>query len=155
MSNINHPFVYAIIMFIAGFGIPVAATLSGTLGGKLQNPVLAATILFGVGFLAAALFLLFSQGIPSISDYSSSEKVPVRYYLGGLFILFYILTVTWIGPKFGIGNAIAFVLLGQLTSMTLIDHFSLFNAPHYPISLQRFIGLIIMAIGVFLVVRKN
>ena len=141
-------------MFIAGFGIPIAATLSGTLGGKLQNPILAATILFGVGFLAAALFLFFTQGTAFISDFNAKGNIPIKFYLGGLFILFYILTVTWIGPKFGIGNAIAFVLLGQLTSMTLIDHFSLFNAPHYPISLQRFIGLVIMAIGVFLVVRR-
>ena len=141
-------------MFVAGFGIPIAATLSGTLGGKIQNPMLAATVLFGVGFLAATLFVVLTQGLPSISDFTIQEGLPIRFYLGGLFILFYVLTVTWIGPKFGIGNAIAFVLLGQLTSMTLIDHFSLFQAPNHPISLRRFIGLIVMAIGVFLVVRR-
>ena len=155
MSNLNHPIIYAIVMFIAGFGIPIAATLSGSLGGKLHNPILAASILFAVGFLASVIFLFFTQGLPSFSDLSTTEGIPTRFYLGGLFILFYILTVTWVGPRFGIGNAIAFVLLGQLTSMTLIDHFSLFNAPSHPISLRRFIGLIIMAIGVFLVVRKH
>ena len=154
MSNLNHPIFFAIIMFIAGFGIPVAATLSGTLGGKLQNPALAAVILFAVGLIGASLFLVFTQGIPSLSDFSAAERIPTRFYLGGLLIVFYILSVTWVGPKFGIGNAIAFVLLGQLTSMTLIDHFSLFNAPNYPITLQRFIGLIVMTVGVFLVVRK-
>ena len=154
MSSLNHPLVFGIIMFIAGFGIPIAATLSGTLGGKIQNPMLAATILFGVGFIAAALFVLFTQGLPSISDFTVAGGIPIRFYLGGLFVLFYILTVTWIGPKFGVGNAIAFALLGQLTSMTLIDHFSLFQAPSHPISLRRFIGLIAMAIGVFLVVRR-
>jgi len=37
--------------------------------------------------------------------------------------------------------------------MATIDHFSLLGASYHPISTQRFTGLILMGIGVFLSVR--
>ena len=151
MNTINQPFSYAVIMLLAGLGIPVMAALNGGLGSKLQSPALATVILFGVGFLAALLFLFFSEGIPTFENHG---LIPKHYYLGDLFVIFYILSITWVAPKFGIGNAISFVLLGQLASMTIIDHFSLLGAPSYQVSVQRSIGLIFMVIGVFLVVRK-
>jgi len=157
MTSLHHPSVYAVIMLFAGIGIPIAAALSATLGGKLENPFLAACILFFIAFLASAIIVLMTQGIPSFHEImhsSNSQRIPIHFYLGGIFILFYILSITWIGPRFGIGNAIALVLLGQLISMTVIDHFSLFNALNYPISLKRIIGLSFMALGIFLVVLK-
>jgi transporter family-2 protein len=68
--------------------------------------------------------------------------------------LFYTLSITWVGPKFGIGNAVSFVLLGQLISMSVIDHYGLMGALNYPVTLQRITGLICMAVGVFLVVKR-
>jgi transporter family-2 protein len=70
------------------------------------------------------------------------------------FVIFYILSITSIAPKFGVGNAVSFVLLGQLISMSIIDHYSLLGAPQNEISLQRFIGLTLMVAGVFMVVRR-
>jgi transporter family-2 protein len=53
-------------------------------------------------------------------------------------------------PKIGLGNAIFFVLLGQLAAAAIIDHFGLFGASVSPISLRRSFGLAVMAAGVFL-----
>ncbi len=44
-------------------------------------------------------------------------SIPFYSYLGGLFVVFYLLGMTWIAPKFGVGNAVAFVLLGQIISI--------------------------------------
>ncbi len=151
MNTLHHTVFYASLMLIAGIGIPIMATLNGTLGNKLQSPLLATTILFGVGLTASLIFLFLSEGTPK---WSTRPSIPLYFYLGGLFVIFYILSITWVAPKFGIGNAVAFVLLGQLISMAVIDHFGLLGAPHYSISLQRFTGLVFMAIGVLLVVRR-
>jgi transporter family-2 protein len=78
----------------------------------------------------------------------------VYFYFGGLFVVFYVLSITWVAPRFGIGNAVSFVLLGQLVSMLTIDQFGLMGSPQTTISVQRIIGLALMAVGVFLVVRK-
>ncbi len=65
-------------------------------------------------------------------------------------IAFYVLSVTWIAPIIGLGNAIFLVLLGQLCAAATIDHFGLFNAIATPISLTRAGGLALMVVGVFL-----
>ena len=49
MQGLSHSILYAMLMLIAGLGIPVMAALNGMLGEKLQSPALAATILFLVG----------------------------------------------------------------------------------------------------------
>ena len=143
---------YAILMLLAGIGIPIMATLNANLATKLQSSALAAAILFFVGFVGAVVYLLVSEGVPNSITRPSSP--PFYFYLGGLLVLFYVLSITLVAPRFGIGNAIAFVLLGQLMSMATIDQFGLMGAQQSTLTLQRVFGLVFMAIGVFLVVRK-
>ena len=64
-------------------------------------------------------------------------------------IAFYVLSITFIAPKFGVGNAVFFVLLGQLISAALIDHFGLFGAQINPLSMTRAGGIFLMAVGVY------
>jgi transporter family-2 protein len=65
-------------------------------------------------------------------------------------VAFYVLTVTYIAPHFGVGNAVFFVLLGQLISAAAIDHFGLFGAQVSPLGLARAGGIALMAAGVWL-----
>ena len=138
-------------MLMAGLGIPVMAALSATLGARYGSPALAASVLFLVALSISVIFLFVVEGglkpFPKIS-------LPFYFYLGGLFVAFYVLSVTWVAPQFGIGNAVAFVLLGQLISMAAIDQFGLLGAQIHAITLQRAIGLILMLVGVFLAVRR-
>ena len=75
---------------------------------------------------------------------------PRHLLLAGLLVAFYVLSITWVAPRFGVGNAIFFVLLGQLVSATAIDQFGLFGAAVKPLGLTRGAGLGLMAMGVFL-----
>jgi len=142
---------YAILMLFAGIGIPIMAALNAGLGGKLQSPSLAAAILFLVGMVASLVYMFAFEGMPKTF---LGAKAPFYFYLGGLFVVFYVLGITWVAPRFGIGNAISFVLLGQLISMMTIDQFGLMGAPQISITLPRLAGLVFMVVGVFLVVRK-
>lgn len=152
MSGSQASFFYGAIMLLTGLGIPIMGALNSTLGAKIHNPLLAVPIFFTVSALAAAIMVFVIQGRP---QWVAPTSLPFYYYLGGIFVVFYVAGVTWIAPRFGIGNAVAFALLGQLMSMAVIDHFSLFGAPHHPITLQRFGGLVIMAVGIFLAVRRG
>lgn len=151
-SRVNSSFFYAVVMFIAGLGIPTMAALNGGLGRQLQSPALAAAILFLVGLLIAVAYLLVTQGVPKVIY---SANVPWYFYSGGFFVMFYILTITWIAPHFGVSNAVAFVLLGQLVAMSLIDHFGFFGALRNALSMQRCIGLLLMSVGVFMVLSRK
>ncbi|MCJ8339171.1 MAG: DMT family transporter [Pseudomonadales bacterium] len=126
------------------------AALNGSLGTKLNSPASATTILFVVGGLVSTIYLLLSKGIPSMPI---QKTIPIVFYCGGVFVIFYILSITWVAPKFGVGNAISFVLLGQLISMAVIDQFGLLGALRYSLSIQRLCGIGLMIVGVFLSVR--
>lgn len=151
MDVLNNTVFYAMLMLVAGIGIPIMGALSGGLGRRLQSPASAVTILFFVGCVISIVYLFFVEGLPETFPVA---HVPIQYYLGGIFIVLYMFSITWVGPKFGIGNAICFVLLGQLISLSLIDHFGLMGSLLYPISMQRITGLVLMSTGVFLVVKR-
>lgn len=138
--------IYATIMLLAGVGIPVMAAMNGTLGGRIGNPAAATMMMFALAFIIAAA-IAFAVGMPATNQWKSA---PAPYYLGGLFVAFYALSITWIGPRFGLGNAVFFVLLGQIATAATIDHFGLFGVAKSEIGLVRFIGILLMAVGVFL-----
>ena len=137
---------YALTMLAAGIGIPILAALNAGLGTRLGSPVAAAAILFTVA-LSATLLVLALKGAPALATVITAPK---HLFLAGLLVAFYILSITFIAPKFGVGNAVFFVLLGQLISAALIDHFGLFGARISPLSLSRAGGIALMAAGVFL-----
>ena len=136
----------AIMMIVVGMGIPVTAALNAGLGTHIQSPVAASVILFAVGLAMTALVLAF-VGLPARGVFSGLSP---WYYLAAFGVVFYVLSVTWSAPRIGVGNAIFFVLLGQLIAAATIDHFGLFGAAKTAITLQRAIGLAVMAFGVYL-----
>jgi transporter family-2 protein len=137
---------YALTMLAAGIGIPVLAALNAQLGKIISAPAAASVVLFGVAFVTA-LIVAIATGISPIAKALSA---PTHLLFAGCLIAFYVLTITYIAPHFGIGNAVFFVLLGQLISAATIDHFALFGAQHTPLTLARASGISVMAFGVFL-----
>ena len=138
---------HALIMLAAGIGIPILAALNAALGRHIGSPTAAAVVLFVVAFAASLAALLVLGGAGSLSKLASA---PRHLLLAGVLIAFYVLSITWIAPTFGVGNAVFFVLLGQLISAAAIDHFGLFTALPQQITLTRAAGIALMAVGVWL-----
>jgi bacterial/archaeal transporter family-2 protein len=136
----------AAMMLVVGMGIPVTAALNSVLGTHLASPAAASAILFAVGFMLTALVLAF-VGLPPAKAFSG---VPLWSLAAALGVVFYVLSVTWSAPRIGVGNAIFFVLLGQLIAAATIDHFGLFGALQTTLTARRALGLLIMAVGVYL-----
>ena len=140
---------YATIMLAAGICVPLLAALNARLGQHIGSPAVAALCLFLVALITAAIVVMATGGAP-ISQITSAPK---HLFLGGSLIAFYVLAITFIAPHFGLGNAVFFVLLGQLISAGLIDHFGLFGAQQTPVSGTRLLGILVMAAGVALTQR--
>jgi bacterial/archaeal transporter family-2 protein len=140
----------SVLMVCAGVGIPVMAALNSGLGARLGSPVSAAFVLFIIGTVASGLVLVVS-GAPS--PFRPVAAFP--FWLGGLLVAFYVLSVTFAAPRIGVANAIFWVLLGQLLSASVIDHFALFGAARYAMTVKRACGLTFMLAGVFLARKPN
>ena len=137
---------FATIMLLAGIGIPIMAAMTSSLGKHLNSPVAASAFAFFMALCIALLAL-------TITDKSFVKQIPSapKYlFVAGAFIAFYVLSISFVAPHFGVGNAIFFVLLGQLLSAALIDHYGLFGAQINQLSTMRFSGIAVMVFGVWL-----
>ena len=76
-----------------------------------------------------------------------------QYFLGAVFIVFYALAVTFFAPRIGVGNAVFFVLLGQLIAAAAIDHYGWLHATQFAMTPRRLLGIAVMALGVWLAKR--
>ena len=144
--------LYPSIMLLAGIGIPVMAALNSHLGVKLGSSALATVVVFFVGLLVSLVYL--SQTDTGLTQLLN-QNLAWYFYLGGALVAFYILSITWVSPRYGIGNAVSFVLLGQLIAISVIDHFGLLGARQTLLDHSRIIGLILMITGVFLVIKRS
>ncbi|MBS0563494.1 MAG: DMT family transporter [Proteobacteria bacterium] len=137
-------------MLLAGIGIPILAVLNSQLGARSGAPVAAGVVLFLVALAATAAALLISGQGGTMTRLAGQ---PWYLFLGGLFVAFYVLSVTWVAPRFGVGNAIFCVLLGQMVAASVIDQFGLFGAVQRPIDLSRGLGIAAMTLGLALIQR--
>ena len=139
-------YIYALIMLIAGICVPILAVLNAGLGKELGSAPAACVILSLVALVTSAVILLATGPQAILNTFSSSKHL----FFGGVLFIVYILSITFIAPKFGLGNAIFFILLGQILSASVIDHFGLFGAISQSLSYQRITGIFIMVLGIWL-----
>ena len=137
---------YALTMLIAGIGIPVFAAINSQLGQKIGNPFATGIVTFGLAFTIGLIAALLT-GPSAIARLGDAPKVLLT---GGFFVAFYVLSITFVAPRFGVGNAVFFVLVGQLFSAAAIDHFGLFGAQVAPLGAARAAGIALMCAGVWL-----
>lgn len=142
----NQTLALSLLMLAAGVGIPIMAALNAGLGARIDSPNAATMLVFLVAALAAAVTLAVT-GLPSLADWS---RAPPLNMAAGLLVAFYVLGITWAAPRIGLGNAIFFVLLGQLVTAAVIDHFGLFGAVQSSLTPRRLLGLVLMVAGVYL-----
>jgi len=137
----------AALMFLTGVGIPVLATFNAALGQQLGSPAAATFVLFIVGAIASGIVLMLAGGLPNASHFTFERPY---IYFAALFMLFYVLSITWAAPRIGLGNAIFFVLVGQIVAAATIDHFGLWGAVKSELTGRRLAGIAVMALGVYL-----
>lgn len=136
----------ATMMFAAGVGIPVFAAFNSGPGRQLGGPVIATAAAFAVG-LVIALVLVAVTGFPKREAFHFTTPY---IWFGAVFILFYGVSVTYAAPRIGLGNAIFFVLLGQIVAAATIDHFGWLGAIRAELTPKRMMGIAIMAVGLYL-----
>ncbi|WP_420392740.1 DMT family transporter [Acuticoccus sp.] len=140
---------YAGLAFVAGLGVPALAAMSGILGARMGTAFLASAITLLVG--GAVVLCVFAFAGPPRGGIT--WPWPTIGYAAGLFSALYIIAITLAAPRIGVANAVFLVILGQLVSAGVIDHFGLFGAPQVPMSWKRAGGVALMAVGVFLARR--
>ncbi|WP_207974497.1 MULTISPECIES: DMT family transporter [Bacteria] len=136
----------AAMMFLAGIGIPVFAAFNTALGKQLGGPIAATAVTFAVG-LVIALVMVAVTGFPQRATFTFETP---HIWFGAIFMLFYATSVAFAAPRIGLGNAIFFVLLGQIVAAAAIDHFGWLGTVQSALTPKRLLGLAVMAVGLYL-----
>jgi len=143
--------IYYLLGLGVGTGLVVQVGMNSTLRAQLGSPIVAALISFLVGSAALALYaLLMRSPLPVRSQVAA---VPGWAWFGGLLGAFYVASSVVVGPRLGAATLLALVVLGQLVTSLLVDHFGWLGFPHHPLTLVRVAGALLLFAGVVLITR--
>jgi bacterial/archaeal transporter family-2 protein len=135
----------------AGCLVGMQAPINSRLG-KTVGSVQAASVSFAVGTLVLLLALTVVNG--GFASLAQIGRAPWWALLGGLcgavFVTIAIVTVRTLGAS----GLTAAAITGQLIVSVAIDRFGLLGIAKQPVGASRLAGLVLLAVGVVLVVRK-
>lgn len=138
-----------LLVFIAGVGTSIQAGVNGALGKKVGITE-AAFLSFLIGTVFMTILMIFFRR----GNIQNVFEVPKWQLTGGLLGSMYIVIMVIAVPRIGIAAALITLIVGQLTSSTLIDHFGIIHNNPIPINWKRIVGLILMGIAVILFYKK-
>ena len=144
----NATFFYSFLAVIAGIAVPILATINSAYGQTIGNVHWASLTLCVVAFITI-MTVTFLSGV-TMPDLAVFKTVPWWQYLGGCFFAVYVVLITYVAPKIGLGNAIIFVVVAQIFTAVTIDHFGLLGAAVQALDWKRALGIVFLIIGIAL-----
>jgi bacterial/archaeal transporter family-2 protein len=132
---------------LVGMQAPINSRLGRTVG-----TVQAATFSFLVGTVLLVALLAFVHG--GFGGLGHVGRAPWWALFGGLLGAVYVSVALVVVRTLGASGLTAVVITGQLAVSVLIDRLGLFGLPRQHVELSRIAGLVLLAVGVVLVVRK-
>lgn len=131
----------------AGSTIAFQSIINTALGRRTGNfgSVLIVTL------VSIAVMVLLILLFPAQSNLSELPKPNEWYlYLGGVLGIVIVVAPILLIPRLGASTTLAAIVVGQLVTALIIDHFGLFGLPRIEITLTRLLGLLLLLAGAFL-----
>ncbi len=141
-----------IIVIIIGLLGGIAVGLQGPLASLISQRIgaIESAFIVHLGGAVAALIILIAIGGGRLDSW---RTVP-WYALGaGVLGLILISSISYAIPRLGIATTLTLIVVGQLGVGAILDHFGLLGAAIRPLDLSRLIGLGVIFIGIWLMVR--
>ncbi len=136
---------------IAGGFVALQAPINSMLG-KQVGTFQAAFVSFTLGTIVLALIAgLVTGGYGTIGQ---ARELSWYYLTGGLLGAAYVTTVLVSVRELGAGGVTAATIAGQLTASVVLDQFGLLGLPKDPITIGKIVGVVLLALGVYLIVRE-
>lgn len=144
----NSQIILPALAILGGIAVPILASINAAYGQAIGNVYWASMTLCVVAFLTIlAVAILSGAPVLRIPDLS---QVSWWHVLGGCFFAVYVVTITYVAPKIGVGNAIILVVVAQIFTAVTIDHFGLLGAATQTLDWKRALGVAFLIVGVAL-----
>jgi len=142
----------ATLALTAGLAGSVQVAVMGRFGERIGSfEAIAANLLFST-LIATTLLLVLRQSLAGFGDALHS---PWWYWVGGGGMgVVVVLTITVVTPRIGTTATIGLLIAGQLAMGVLIDRYGWFGVEQVPISWPRLLGVLLLAVGALLALRR-
>ena len=111
--------LWGALAVIVGALIPVQAATNAAMSRVIGSVAITSLALFAIGFVVvAAWVIVIREPLPSLE---TVRRVPAYGYLGGFIVASYVIAITYLAPRLGVGTAIRLVVTGQIIAAVLID----------------------------------
>ena len=141
-------FWIVVMVFLGGVGGAVQGPWTSIITQRLGRWESAFIVHIGGAILSGVLLLLAQN-----SKLALWQTVPKYVLFAGAFGVFIIFAVGFSIPRIGATPTITILVVAQLITGLILDHFGLFEIPHYPINIYRIVGCIVLGVGAWLVTR--
>lgn len=140
--------IYVAIGLMAGVAVPILASINAALGQAIGNVWWASMVLCTVAFVTIlGVSLATGAGLPGPAMLAGASW---WHLAAGCFFTVYIVSITFVAPRIGLGNAIVLVIVAQIVTAVVIDHFGLLGASVTPLDWKRTLGVLFLIAGVLL-----
>lgn len=119
--------------------------------GRAVGTFQAAFLSFLIGTVALAAIASLSGGFGGLSEV---RAVPWHYLVGGLLGAVYVSSVLVTVRTLGAGGVTAATITGQLAASLVVDQFGWLGVAKQPITALKVLGVVLLGIGTWLVVRE-
>ncbi|MBN2141427.1 MAG: DMT family transporter [Desulfovibrionaceae bacterium] len=140
-----------VLALSVGTLMPLQAGVNVRLGHVLAGPIQAATVNFGIGFLAL-LALCLVLGLP-LANVGAMGHGPWWLGSGGLLGAFFVAATIFLAERLGAASMMAWLIAGQLAASLVLDHFGLVGYALREASALRVLGALMLVAGAVLVER--
>jgi bacterial/archaeal transporter family-2 protein len=136
------------IGIIAGSMITIQSVLNSALGKKTGN--LGSVLILTLVSISILLVLIIL--FPNTASLRNIPGMAEWYlYIGGVLGVVILAAPIFLIPKIGTTSTLTALVVGQLLLALLLDHFGLFGFPKVEINLMRIVGVVLLALGAFLI----
>jgi bacterial/archaeal transporter family-2 protein len=142
----------ASLALVAGLAGSIQVAVMGRFGERIGSfEALAANLIFST-IVATTVLLVLRQ---SLAGFGDALRSPWWYWVGGGGMgVVVVLTITVVTPRIGTAATIGLLIAGQLAMGVVIDSYGLFGVDKVALSWPRILGVLLLAAGALLALRR-
>ncbi|MFA5537465.1 MAG: DMT family transporter [Bacillota bacterium] len=145
-----------ILALILALSSGIAMAFQGTINSAFSKIIglLEATFVVHLSAALIVAAMLFSFGLGQ-GQLANIKEAPWYLFLGGVFGVAITYLVVASIPKVGVALATTAIIVGQVGTACLVDHFGLFGLTKYPFTWYRLGGVLLLAAGARLMLSNT
>ncbi len=142
------------LLVILSLAIGVSVALQGSINGALAGRVGLVTAVLVNAAIGFSVALIWWLAAPRFAPVGERPPVATWMWLGGFVGMIILVSAAYTFPRFGAGPTLSLVVLAQLTTGLLLDHYG-WSGRELAATPTRILGAFVILIGAWMILRPT